>query len=316
MKFRLGVTAILAIGIIAIPLLVSADEYVSGYYRSNGTYVNAYYRSSPDGNPYNNYSFPGNTNPYTGVTATGNPDTYLDDYYGTSGTSYTYPSDSSYTSTTYDPTSSYTSSYQVVTGGYKLYSILFCNIGYYESPDDNSCIIAPANSTAYGYSFTCNYGYTKSGNSCVKNTASYSSYSNTASAVSSVESNNASCIKTYGIYTTYNSSANNCTCDTGYYLNSTTNQCDTLTNACQALNGPYSIASGTGSCACLSGYEYNSAQKQCVSSLPTKQIKSTVKLLADYDLSDTCSQMDLSTQDVQACNFYRTNKNDYTWTTI
>ena len=28
-----------------------ADEYVHGYYRSNGTYVQPYFRSDPDGNP-------------------------------------------------------------------------------------------------------------------------------------------------------------------------------------------------------------------------------------------------------------------------
>src|SRR3989338_735900 len=53
---------------------------VSGYYRKNGTYVAPHYRSNPDGNPYNNWSYPGNTNPYTGKTATGNPSTYLNDY--------------------------------------------------------------------------------------------------------------------------------------------------------------------------------------------------------------------------------------------
>jgi hypothetical protein len=66
-------------------LLTFAGTYaqvrVRGYYRSNGTYVQPYVRSSPDGNPYNNYSYPGNTNPYTGKTATGNPDTYLKNYY-------------------------------------------------------------------------------------------------------------------------------------------------------------------------------------------------------------------------------------------
>jgi hypothetical protein len=51
---------------------------VRGYYRKDGTYVAPHYRSSPDGNPYNNWSFPGNTNPYTGKTATGDPSTYLE----------------------------------------------------------------------------------------------------------------------------------------------------------------------------------------------------------------------------------------------
>jgi hypothetical protein len=50
-----------------------ADEYVHGYYRSNGTYVQPYFRSDPDGNPYNNYSYPGNLNPYTGQVAPRNP---------------------------------------------------------------------------------------------------------------------------------------------------------------------------------------------------------------------------------------------------
>jgi len=54
---------------------------VSGYTRKNGTYVEPHMRSSPNSNPYDNYSFPGNTNPYTGKTSTGNPDTYLDNYY-------------------------------------------------------------------------------------------------------------------------------------------------------------------------------------------------------------------------------------------
>ena len=58
----------------------NADQYVNGYYRSNGTYVEGYYRSSPDSSPYNNFSYPGNYNPYTGNTAGGNVDTYLNNY--------------------------------------------------------------------------------------------------------------------------------------------------------------------------------------------------------------------------------------------
>lgn len=56
---------------------------VNGYYRKDGTYVRPHYRSSPDGNPYNNYSYPGNTNPYTGKVATGSQSTYLRNYYKT-----------------------------------------------------------------------------------------------------------------------------------------------------------------------------------------------------------------------------------------
>ena len=54
--------------------------YVEGYYRKNGTYVQPHYRSSPDNSPYNNYTYPGNINPYTGKVATGNPETYLKRY--------------------------------------------------------------------------------------------------------------------------------------------------------------------------------------------------------------------------------------------
>jgi len=55
--------------------------HVRGYFRSNGTYVAPHMRSAPDGNPYNNWSFPGNVNPYTGKVATGDPLVYLERYY-------------------------------------------------------------------------------------------------------------------------------------------------------------------------------------------------------------------------------------------
>jgi hypothetical protein len=47
-----------------------ADDYVNGYTRSDGTYVEGHYRSKADGNSYNNYSSEGNTNPYTGTNGT------------------------------------------------------------------------------------------------------------------------------------------------------------------------------------------------------------------------------------------------------
>ena len=43
-----------------------AATRVSGYFRSNGTYVNSYYRTSADSYKSNNYSSYGNYNPYTG----------------------------------------------------------------------------------------------------------------------------------------------------------------------------------------------------------------------------------------------------------
>jgi Bacterial SH3 domain len=78
---------LLILVISAVSFQLSAQVKVRGYYRSNGTYVQPHYRSNPDGNPYNNWSYPGNTNPYTGKTATGNPDTYLKNYYNHSSSS-------------------------------------------------------------------------------------------------------------------------------------------------------------------------------------------------------------------------------------
>lgn len=48
-----------------------AIVHVNGYYKANGTYVAPHYRSDPNGTPTDNWSYPGNTNPMTGVTAPG-----------------------------------------------------------------------------------------------------------------------------------------------------------------------------------------------------------------------------------------------------
>jgi len=61
--------------------LIMGQVSVRGYTRKDGTNVRPHVRSNPDGDPLNNWSYPGNTNPYTGKTATGNPDTYLRNYY-------------------------------------------------------------------------------------------------------------------------------------------------------------------------------------------------------------------------------------------
>jgi hypothetical protein len=47
-----------------------ANQYVHGYTRSNGTYVQPYYRSSPNGTVGDNFSYKGNVNPYTGAVGT------------------------------------------------------------------------------------------------------------------------------------------------------------------------------------------------------------------------------------------------------
>jgi len=59
-----------------IPLTSDAIVSVKGYFRKDGTYVAPHFRSDPDGITSNNWSYPGNTNPMTGKTATGSPTTY------------------------------------------------------------------------------------------------------------------------------------------------------------------------------------------------------------------------------------------------
>ena len=86
---------ILAFSVVTFfPLEVDAAGRVRvrGYYRKDGTYVKPHYRSAPDGNPYNNYSYPGNYNPNTGRITPGNPQTYLNRYYNKSSSSYSSPS--------------------------------------------------------------------------------------------------------------------------------------------------------------------------------------------------------------------------------
>jgi hypothetical protein len=67
---------------------LACDSYVSGYYRSNGTYVNGYYRSCANSTVTDNYTFHGNTNPYTYETGS--------DYYRSSPSSPYYNGGSSY----------------------------------------------------------------------------------------------------------------------------------------------------------------------------------------------------------------------------
>jgi hypothetical protein len=43
-----------------------ADDYVSGYVRRDGTYVQPHFRSEANNFRFDNYSSRGNSNPYTG----------------------------------------------------------------------------------------------------------------------------------------------------------------------------------------------------------------------------------------------------------
>ena len=71
----------------------SNHVYVSGYYKSNGTYVQPHYRTAPNSTNRDNFSTRGNTNPYTGQPGYITPDsntssTYTPSRYSNSTTTY------------------------------------------------------------------------------------------------------------------------------------------------------------------------------------------------------------------------------------
>lgn len=72
------------VGFVMLMVVILASDVVAGsvkgYYRRDGTYVQPHQRTAPDGNPYNNYSSPGNFNPNTGQITPGNPSTGLNPY--------------------------------------------------------------------------------------------------------------------------------------------------------------------------------------------------------------------------------------------
>ena len=48
----------------------TGEHYVSGYVRSNGTYVQGHYQTNPNNTRNDNYSTRGNVNPHTGEPGT------------------------------------------------------------------------------------------------------------------------------------------------------------------------------------------------------------------------------------------------------
>ncbi|MFL6726011.1 MAG: hypothetical protein ACJ8FS_05805 [Sphingomicrobium sp.] len=48
----------------------TGEHYVSGYTRSNGTYVTGHYQTNPNSTRNDNYSTRGNINPHTGEPGT------------------------------------------------------------------------------------------------------------------------------------------------------------------------------------------------------------------------------------------------------
>ena len=234
--------------------------HVNGYYRSNGTYVNGYERTAPDGNPYNNYSYPGNYNPNTGSITGGSASTYLNNYYkNSSGSSYS----SGYTSPSYTYPSYLTTPSYPITPSCPLMST-------YDSISDNC---------------KCYSGYIVSGSSCVSATlycsntiglmSKYNSLSKQCECMagyiyngSSCVSYNQSCQKQYGLGSY--GDKDNCYCSIGYKWNdSNKTACivapvKTENESCQDTYGINSYSPTSGKCGCNAGYQWASDNKSCV----------------------------------------------------
>jgi len=74
-----------------------ADEYVYGYYKKDGTYVDGYFKTSPNTTNRDNYSTQGNLNPHTGTEGTKAPDYSSQAYnYGNGRIIYTGPKGGQY----------------------------------------------------------------------------------------------------------------------------------------------------------------------------------------------------------------------------
>lgn len=56
--------------LVAIVSFSFADQYVNGYYKNNGTYVNGHMKTNSNNTKIDNYSTYGNTNPYNGKEGT------------------------------------------------------------------------------------------------------------------------------------------------------------------------------------------------------------------------------------------------------
>lgn len=254
MKKILYIFALLLI--LLIPVSSVLAVHVNGYYRSNGTYVNSYERTAPDGNPYNNYSYPGNYNPNTGSITGGNPDTYLNNYYNNSslGSSYTYPV-STYVPTpscpsmsTYDSSSDSCKCYSgyIVSGSSCVNANLYCS--------DKIGLMSQYNSISK--TCECMYGYEYDGSSCVYK-SKYSSLSSSTCPLHSSKST---------------TDSTKCSCDIGYQVNTAKDSCviaPVKTNAelCNDSFGINSSPTSDGKCQCNTGYEWTADNKSCVKSL-------------------------------------------------
>jgi hypothetical protein len=271
----LVLTIVLSLFVLLVPsTYIDAAVKVNGYFRKDGTYVQPHYRSNPDGNPYNNWSYPGNTNPYTGEVAPGNPDTYLQNYYDGLGTT----GGGSYASPAVDSGS--TGSYfRSVDGGYYYGSMLFCNSGYYES--GASCLKAPAHATAYGStSFYCESGYYRDGGECRSVPDHAYALGESWQCSSGYFKQGDQCVAPENGWML----GGQLSCKTGYVASNS--QCISHTEDCRLYFGDHVTGSvrlgGGSSCLCESGYTWNNTQTACVQNSPI--VSSAVSGVSAQDL--------------------------------
>ncbi len=334
--------------ILAVGAPLFADAYVSvkGYYRKDGTYVSPHVRSNPNGLKSDNYSYNGSGDIYNKTYGTRSAEwdtpTYITDpnYYegkalyesGSAGYSSGYsssPSPSTYSpsySSTYSSgaSASALSAYESVTGGYKSYGILFCSSGYYER--NGACISTPANSYAYGSSFSCNSGYYQSGDICIKVPDNGYSYGGTTfSCNSSYTKSGNDCIKNQS-ESTYSSNSN-------YSSEFYAALYEALLREHSCPNNA-SYTSSTGSCSCNSGYasldgktcvaneyycpakfgnDYYYANGICNKKEPpraTLTVKSYIKNMVNYLPNESCESMGFAKiEDRNSCNIYKNLRN-------
>ncbi|MFA6463399.1 MAG: hypothetical protein WCV55_00135 [Candidatus Paceibacterota bacterium] len=294
------------------PVFASA-VHVNGYYRSNGTYVNSYERTAPDGNPYNNYSYPGNYNPNTGNITGGNSQTYLSNYYNNSSSGSNYSSGYSYPTIPSCPLNSYASG-----------SSCKCNYGYSVSgsscvSDDSICQDQLGYSSSYDSlsgNCKCSYGYViGTSGKCVNANSycsdklgimsQYNSSSKKCECMAGYSFDGSSCTyqaTDYSYTTDNNYSSNNsiscpinshvnpsdstkCICDTNYQNNITNNGCifkitKTNTEICQDSYGPNADWAGTKisdtqlNCSCKTDYVWNNSKTACIYYIPPSVVES------------------------------------------
>jgi hypothetical protein len=251
---------------------VEAAVSVKGYYRKDGTYVRPHMRSNPDGIPTNNWSFPGNTNPYTGKTATGNPDTYLRNYYDRSPSKYPSFTVPTYTTPVFTaPSNPSCSSYGIFSRYNSLSSRCECMYGYVisngkcvsetESCQDEFGFNATQGSTSTtcrcktGYQWntsrtaceavpTCKYGYELINGKCI--------------------SEEEDCQNEFGPNSTKGDTSTTCRCKNGYQWNLARTACVSIPNAAPYLKQNTSAAAATSSTGICGEHAFHNKYSGCI----------------------------------------------------